>query len=250
LIERDESRIHGPFDLVLVCDGTGSRLREHTVVGAKVRPHARGVFSVVVPMPASLAADTLLQRVNAMRDGAGLLPIGRGMGNQPLASFFWNARSDELQRLKETGFTAWCDYIEGFCPEACEFLRGLGGFDALTFATTAEVSMRRWHGARTLVMGDAAHALNPQLGLGATMALLDADALTHCLRDSPDIPAALAAFQALRKPHVNRYARVSRFWSRLDSAGFLPLRRRMFLALANSPAPLRRQFLRRVCGFA
>ena len=99
-------------------------------------------------------------------------------------------------------------------------------------------------------MGDAAHALNPQLGLGATMALLDAEVLTRCLRDSPDVPAALVAYQALRKPHVDRYARVSRFWSRLDSAGFMPLRRRMFLAMANAPAPLRRRFLRRVCGYA
>ena len=44
LIERDGSRVRGPFDLALVCDGTGSRLREHAVAGVKVRPHPRGVF--------------------------------------------------------------------------------------------------------------------------------------------------------------------------------------------------------------
>lgn len=250
LVERDGARVHGPFDLVLVCDGTGSRLREQVVADARVRPHPRGVFSVVVPMHPALRADTLLQRVNAMRDGAGLLPIGRGTGDRPLVSFFWNARAADLPQLKRDGFAAWCDYIEEFCPEAREFLRALGSFDALTFATTAEVSMRRWHGARALVMGDAAHALNPQLGLGATMALLDAQGLSACLQDSHDVSTALAAYQALRKPHVDRYARVSRVWSRLDSSGFLSLRRRMFLAMANSPGPLRRRFLRHVCGYA
>ena len=58
--------------------------------------------------------------------------------------------------------------IEGFCPEAGEILRAAGDFSALTFFTTAQVKLRRWHGERTLVMGDAAHALDPHLGLGAT----------------------------------------------------------------------------------
>jgi len=258
LIERG-AKTHGPFDLALVCNGLNSRLRDSVATGAKLRPHARGVFSVVAPLPASLSSEVLLQSLNGMRDGVGMLPIGHGEGAPSLVSFFWNARAGDLPHLEAEGYGAWCTYIEGFCPEAGELLRSFHGFDALTWSTTADVTLRRWHGARTLVMGDAAHALNPQLGLGATMALLDAQALSECLsqalrqelHDSGDaVSSALAAYQARRKPQVDRYARVSRIWSRLDGTGFSPLRRRLFLATANGFPPLRRRLLKHVCGYA
>jgi 2-polyprenyl-6-methoxyphenol hydroxylase-like FAD-dependent oxidoreductase len=242
---------HGPFDLLLACDGTHSRLRDQIAPGARVRQHARGVYSVVAPMPKMLPADTPLQCQNQPRDGAGLLPIGHASGEQPLVSFFWNARPDERPAVEALGFSAWCDYIEGFCPEAGEFLRGLGGFSSLTYSTTAEVALPRWHGARALLMGDAAHALNPQLGLGATMALLDAASLARALADSPgDLAAALARHESRRRPHVEGYARISRSWSFLDHLRLAPLRRGMFLAMANGYPAMRRRLLAHVCGYA
>jgi len=251
LLERGSAKTHGPFDLALVCNGTHSRLRDNVASGANLRPHARGVFSVVAPLPASLSGDVLLQSLNGMRDGVGLLPIGRGDGATPLVSFFWNARERDRPRLEAEGYAAWCNYIESFCPEAGDLLRSFKGFDALTWSTTADVTLPRWHGGRMLVMGDAAHALNPQLGLGATMALLDAQFLGEALREDPgDVSCALAAYQARRKPQVERYARVSRIWSRLDGTGFSPLRRRLFLAAANALPALRRRLLRHVCGYA
>ncbi|HEU5135890.1 MAG TPA: NAD(P)/FAD-dependent oxidoreductase [Steroidobacteraceae bacterium] len=244
-------RTHGPFDLALVCNGLNSRLRDGVAPGAKLRAHARGVYSVVAPLPASLSGEVLLQSLNGMRDGVGMLPIGRGDGATPLVSFFWNARASDLPALETEGYAAWCAYIEGFCPEAGELLRSFKGFEELTWSTTADVALRRWHGARTLVIGDAAHALNPQLGLGATMALLDAECLSHTLREcaAGAVYTALPAYQARRRPQIDRYARVSRFWSRLDGTGFSPLRRRMFLGLANGLPALRRRLLKHVCGY-
>jgi 2-polyprenyl-6-methoxyphenol hydroxylase-like FAD-dependent oxidoreductase len=126
----------------------------------------------------------------------------------------------------------------------------LGGFEALTYSTTAEVTLRTWHQGRVVVIGDAAHALNPQLGLGATMALLDAECAARCLQESIDVFAAFARFETLRRPHVARYARVSAIWSRLDGTGFSPLRRWLFRGMANGPAFLRRRLLHHVCGYA
>jgi 2-polyprenyl-6-methoxyphenol hydroxylase-like FAD-dependent oxidoreductase len=255
LLERGSATTHGPLDLALVCNGLNSRLRDSVSGGAELFPHARGVFSVVAPLPASLSGNVLLQSLNGMRDGVGLLPIGHSDGTTPLVSFFWNARESELPQLEVEGYGAWCAYVEGFCPEAGQLLRTFSGFDALTWSTTADVTLRHWHSARTLVMGDAAHALNPQLGLGATMALLDAQCLSQVLRQAMDnrageVSSALAAYQASRRPQIDRYARVSRLWSRLDGTGFSPLRRRLFLGLANGFPALRRRLLRHVCGYA
>jgi 2-polyprenyl-6-methoxyphenol hydroxylase-like FAD-dependent oxidoreductase len=59
-------------------------------------------------------------------------------------------------------------------------------------------------------MGDAAHAMSPQLGQGVNMALMDAQALRDALRAETDLPAALALYQRQRQAHVAIY----QFWSR------------------------------------
>jgi len=250
LQERDRAREHGPFDLAVVGNGVRSRLRDSLIPDARVRPHLRGVYSAMLPMSVTLDPDTLLQRPHGNIDAVGLLPVGYSGGSEPQMSFFWHVHPAELAQLHAAGYPAWCDYIESFCPEARGPLRALGGFEALTYSTTAEVSLRCWHVDQAAVIGDAAHALNPQLGLGATMALLDAECLGRCLRESSDINAALARFEALRRPHVSRYARVSGIWSRLDGTGFSPLRRWLFRGMANGPAFLRRRLLHHVCGYA
>jgi 2-polyprenyl-6-methoxyphenol hydroxylase-like FAD-dependent oxidoreductase len=239
----------GRFDLALVCDGLGSRLRAQ-IEPARVKPHAFGVYSVVVPMPAGLATNTLVQRLDGVRDAAGLLPIGRDSSGSPLLSFFWNARERDVPRVEGAGFEAWTRRIETFCPEAREFLPALGAFAKLTYYKTAEVRMPRWHRARLLVMGDAAHALDPHLGLGATMALLDAEMLAQCMRESPgDVPVALGAYESRRRRGMAPYSRVSRVWSTLDHAGLVTLRRRMFHAAARGPRFMRQRMLRYVSGY-
>lgn len=250
LTPRSGGEKQGPFDLLLLCDGTHSRLRA-TVAPARVRVHRHGVYSLVAPMPPGLPPQALLQRLDGMSDAVGLLPIGRAAGSLPLVSFFWDVRTRERAALEARGFEPWRRHIEGFCPEAGELLRAAGDFSALTFFTTAQVSLRRWHGERTLVMGDAAHALDPHLGLGATLALLDAECLQRCLQESrDDVAAALASYQVQRRRAVAPYSRISRWWSGLDGAGLAPLRRRLFLAVANGPARVRRRLLHQVSGYS
>ena len=54
------------------------------------------------------------------------------------------------------------------------------------------------------ILGDAAHPTLPFLAQGASMGLEDAWVLTDCLSRHDTIPAALAAYQALRKPRTTR----------------------------------------------
>ena len=53
-----------------------------------------------------------------------------------------------------------------------------------------------------------------------------------------------------RPPHIDGYARISRFWSRLDHARLAPVRRGMFLAMANGYPAMRRRLLEHVSGYA
>ncbi|MFJ3878934.1 FAD-dependent oxidoreductase [Streptomyces sp. NPDC090077] len=55
----------------------------------------------------------------------------------------------------------------------------------------------RLHDGRTAWIGDAAHAMTPNLGQGGCQAVEDAVVLAHLLR-GPDVPAALAAYTRAR----------------------------------------------------
>ena len=57
-----------------------------------------------------------------------------------------------------------------------------------------------------VLVGDAAHAMAPNLGQGANSALVDAAVLLDELRRCSDVPAALSAYQARRQPAVRRVA--------------------------------------------
>jgi FAD-dependent urate hydroxylase len=66
-----------------------------------------------------------------------------------------------------------------------------------------EVALDCWVRGHIVLIGDAAHATSPNMAEGAAMALEDALTLAACLRKTPAIPAALAAFEARRRPRTD-----------------------------------------------
>ncbi|MFJ8870197.1 bifunctional salicylyl-CoA 5-hydroxylase/oxidoreductase [Streptomyces sp. NPDC102473] len=82
----------------------------------------------------------------------------------------------------------------------------------LTFAT---VSNARWSHGSTVLIGDAAHTAHFSIGSGTKLAVEDALALAACVEEEPDLPAALAAYEAERRPVVlstQRAAAASLCW--------------------------------------
>jgi FAD-dependent urate hydroxylase len=61
-----------------------------------------------------------------------------------------------------------------------------------------------WRRGPMVIVGDAAHAPSPTSGQGASMAAEDAVVLAKSLRDLPDVPRALAAYEGLRRRRVER----------------------------------------------
>ncbi|WP_329093491.1 MULTISPECIES: FAD-dependent oxidoreductase [unclassified Streptosporangium] len=62
----------------------------------------------------------------------------------------------------------------------------------------------RWSNGRMLLIGDSVHAVSPTAGQGASMAIEDSVVLGKCLRDIPDIPEAMATFERIRRPRVEK----------------------------------------------
>jgi 2-polyprenyl-6-methoxyphenol hydroxylase-like FAD-dependent oxidoreductase len=74
-----------------------------------------------------------------------------------------------------------------------------------------DVVMRSPVEGRVVFLGDAAHAMSPQLGQGVNMALLDARALAEALTARADIDESLAFYCHLRRSHLAVYQRLSRW---------------------------------------
>ena len=59
-----------------------------------------------------------------------------------------------------------------------------------------------WHKGRVVLLGDASHAVSPNSGQGASLALEDAMLLANRLHHSPDYETAFADYECERKPRV------------------------------------------------
>lgn len=62
---------------------------------------------------------------------------------------------------------------------------------------------------RVVLLGDAAHAVTPDIGQGACLAIEDAVVLAAAMANTSDIPAGLYAFDQARRARTQRMARVS-----------------------------------------
>jgi anthraniloyl-CoA monooxygenase len=69
------------------------------------------------------------------------------------------------------------------------------------------VRNRRWSDGNTVLLGDAAHTAHFTVGSGTKMALEDAVALAHALRDNDDRDTAFAAYEQARRGPVERTQR-------------------------------------------
>lgn len=67
-----------------------------------------------------------------------------------------------------------------------------------------------WSSGRVVLLGDAAHAIGPHAGQGASMAIEDAVVLSSCLADTLDYGAAFARYETLRRPRIARVVKLTR----------------------------------------
>lgn len=72
-----------------------------------------------------------------------------------------------------------------------------------------QTPLHRFVAGRVALLGDAAHALTPDLGQGACLALEDAVTLAVAIGGQADVAAALAAYDQARRPRTQRLVRAS-----------------------------------------
>jgi 2-polyprenyl-6-methoxyphenol hydroxylase-like FAD-dependent oxidoreductase len=71
--------------------------------------------------------------------------------------------------------------------------------------------LHHWSQGRVTLLGDAAHAMTPNLGQGACQAIEDAIALADCLKGTTNVAVALKNYEKRRIARTNRTTRLAHF---------------------------------------
>lgn len=205
-----DGRVHRGFDLIIVADGAASGLRGQVTKASLDRPYPWGAQWCLVEQGDWPDRDELQQRYVGARRMAGMLPVGTRPGDPvPKLSFFWSVPLSVLDK-KATDADQWREDVAAVWPQAAERLHETEIPGGLASARYRDAVHRTWSRGCAVLLGDAAHAMSPQLGQGVNMALLDARSLRDALRTADSIPDGLAAYQQDRRRHIGIY----HFWSR------------------------------------
>lgn len=211
----DAGEEHGPHDLVVVADGARSLLRSHGACRrAEGYPWGALWFVGKDLRPASdPLTRSLVQVMDGNRAFLGLLPTGQRPGSTDrLVSLFWSIRGDRIGAWRAQGLDAWKDEVRTLGPETAPVLDQIHDASDVLFASYHDVVMHRFHSRGVVYLGDAAHAMSPQLGQGCNLALWDAMELADSLASEPrDLGSALACYSRRRADHLAFYQVASRW---------------------------------------
>ena len=228
-------------DLIVGADGVRSTVREIAGIPAHLWPIVEG--SVQGVLPRSVQSDWHGEYLKGP-EACGMLPMG------PNATFwFWGGSDRTAARLEAREFDGWKADIGRRFPAMDTVLAGYSSWAGMVRLQHRSVRCDAWSAGNIVLIGDAAHAMSPNLGQGANCALVDALALAgHVAAANPDrdLSGALAAFEHDRRPLVDGLQRrghdegtsASRRWRGADAIINLMLRLSRFFPSGRQRADI------------
>ncbi len=192
-------------DLIFAADGVNStvreRYREHFRPEVDERPNRFVWFGTTRPFP----AFTFYFR----HDAHGLWRVHAYQYEPERSTFIVEAREETwraagLDRADEAGSIAFCERL---------FAGELAGHRLLSnrsiWRSFPTIRNGSWHFGNVVLGGDAAHTAHFSVGSGTKLAMEDAIALADALGRHEEIPDALAAYEAARRPAVESLQRAA-----------------------------------------
>jgi anthraniloyl-CoA monooxygenase len=192
-------------DLVLAADGSNSivreRYREHFVPTVDLRPNKFVWLGTRKPFP----AFTFYFKP----DRHGLWRVHAYQYEPGFSTFIVEARETTwraagMDKASEADTIAFCEWL---------FAEELEGHPLVSnrsiWRSFPTIRNERWRHGNVVLLGDAAHTAHFSVGSGTKLAMEDAVALSHALSAEPDLPRALEAYEAARRPPVESLQRAA-----------------------------------------
>jgi 2-polyprenyl-6-methoxyphenol hydroxylase-like FAD-dependent oxidoreductase len=204
------------FDLVVGADGLRSKVRALVFDERAIVYAGYTCWRFVVPAPSE---NVHMREMWGRGLRFGIVPIGGGrvycfaVANAPAASP--DPIPGRLARLRER--------FAGFGGDVPAILESLHDDEELIHNDLEEVAEGSWVSGRVVLVGDAAHAMTPNMGQGAAMALEDAAVLVESLTSHATVDRALVEYESRRKPRVRWVQNQSRRIGRVGQLEWGPL---------------------------
>jgi anthraniloyl-CoA monooxygenase len=185
-------------DVIVACDGVASWVRESLAAELAPRVDVRPNKFVWLGSTVPYGAFTFIFKQTPF----GLFRVHAYRYQQQGSTFIVECREDTWRKAGLA--TADEDQTVAILEQI--FADELGGHRLIKnrsiWRNFPTVRCGKWHTGNVVLMGDAAHTAHFSIGSGTKLAMEDAIALRDALLAGSDIPSALAAYEARRRPEV------------------------------------------------
>ena len=223
------------YDLVVGADGTHSTVRALAFTGAVAQFRRQMCWRFMAPLPAGIDGWTVF-----MGPGRAFLYVPVG---EQTAYCYADLVVDREERDPAAASPARLrELFEGFARPVPDTLDALGAGHPIHYAPIEEVVTPRIERGRVVLVGDAAHAMSPNMACGAGMGLEDALVLAELVVGAGALGDVAREFSRRRStriawiraqterrdrmrglPSTLRNASLRLLWNRIYAANYRPL---------------------------
>ncbi len=215
-----------PADVVIGTDGVSSQVRDTLGLRSSVTDLHDGCGRHLIPRrPTDPVGETLEYWHGARR--VGIVPCTL----EQVYVYLCCPEDDTAGRAQPVDRRSWI----GSFPHLAGVIERIP--DSGRWASFSDSVCTSWRAGHACILGDAAHAMSPNLGQGACVAMANAHALASALDLHPLVPEALAAWERSERPATDHTQRYSRIYGRVGTswpAPLLGLRSALFYAAGRS----------------
>ncbi|BFU96745.1 MAG: putative 2-octaprenyl-3-methyl-6-methoxy-1, 4-benzoquinol hydroxylase [Nitrospira sp.] len=232
--------------VVVGADGAFSKVREALAIPASVHLYREGYLIAIIETEQELTDSFYYV---GHRQILGIFPA---TGKK--VYLFYMIPSGSTDAVKQRGIPALQQTWSAIAPNFAPLFNGLTDWNQTAYMPTGRVKTPTWVRNGAVLIGDAAHAMNPHASQGRMQAMVDAitlaDLLPDCLRDGDCSSKRLRAYEIARRPQVTMLQRLADqqvFYWNTGNLGIAFLRDRVFRTLDRN-ARLRYQVLSTTAG--
>jgi 2-polyprenyl-6-methoxyphenol hydroxylase-like FAD-dependent oxidoreductase len=204
-------------DLVVGADGSGSPVREMAGIQAEVRPAPGASLSFRSPIELDVPFAMAYQS-DGRQVGAISWPGG--------TAGWWQIDRVGREAALAPGPEAYRRAFARLLPAAAPALEGVTSADQLIYREVIEVRCETWWVPGVALIGEAAHAIDPEAGVGAGLGFGDALALAVAIAGNADPDAACRDYEFWRRPAVAPYEAIGAAGARIVRGGEKPAEER------------------------